>query len=278
MQKKAYVFTVGTVIAAAFAFFMRWLQNINIMDEETGLAARGAPISVIIVLVLLATAGVYAYFTRSQMKYTALTDPDEAMPMTLPGEKYIALLIGILLGVAGILQFAQADLEHWAEADVTVHKISALAAVVGAVGYMMTAASSKTGARCTGSALLTLFGCVWLVAVYKTAASDPVIWRNIIAILAVCAATLSFYYIAGYHFGETHPAKARWACAMGAFLCIMTLIDDHTSGESIAYLSAALMQLLWLYRLIIGLRDPAEEPEGSAASESSVAEEIASEE
>ena len=74
---------------------------------------------------------------------------------------------------------------------------------------------------------------------------------------------MAFYHVAGYFFGEPSPRQAVFFCYIGAFLCIMSAVDEHTMAESVCYAAVALQLLLWGYALILNLRrgdEPEEEP------------------
>ena len=47
MRKNALTITLCVLVLGIFGAFLRWLQTRSIFEEETGLALRGAPISVI---------------------------------------------------------------------------------------------------------------------------------------------------------------------------------------------------------------------------------------
>ncbi len=118
--------------------------------------------------------------------------------------------------------------------------------------------------RRVGSALIVLFGGLWLITTYKIAATDPVIWRYAVEILAICAALMAFYYAAGYQFGEPSPRMTVFFCYFGAFLCVMAAVDEHSFADSILYAGSAILLFVWGYTLTFNLR-PAGRAEQSEA-------------
>ena len=48
MQSEAYKLTGFVAVASAVGFLLRWLQGMQILDAETGLAESGRPISFIV--------------------------------------------------------------------------------------------------------------------------------------------------------------------------------------------------------------------------------------
>lgn len=245
MQKEAYKLTGFTAVISALGFLLRWLQNMNVIDKETGLAIRGATISGLVVALILIVALVLIGYTIYLRRYDVSVVPEEA----LCGHNFLFTVFGmavvLLLAGSGVMQLLQAGAMTWPVA----HRLCGIGTLIGALGMLLlvTGASQpeKAGTRRAAATMLILFGALWLVTVYKDAAADPVIWRFAIEILAVCSALIAFYYLAGYHFGEPKPMVTIFFCHFGAFLCVMSAIDEHTLAESICYAASALMLFMW---------------------------------
>lgn len=250
MQNEAYKLTGFTAVIAALGFLLRWLQNMNIIDPVTGLAVRGAPISVLMVALIVIVAGVLIGYTVYLRRYDVSVVAEEA----LRGHTFLftvfGVLIALLLAVSGVMQLLDAGNMLWP----TVHYLCGLGTLGAAIGVLLLVTGvsdpEKAGARRMGSAILVLFGCLWLIAIYKDAAADPVIWHFAIEVLAVCAALIAFYYLAGYQFGEPKPMVTVFFCYFGAFLCIVSAIDEHTLAESVSYAAVALLLLMWGFVLV----------------------------
>ena len=63
MRKDALTITLTTLVLGIFGAFLRWLQNMNIYDDG-GLAARGAGISIVLTVYILAAAAVLVLIAR----------------------------------------------------------------------------------------------------------------------------------------------------------------------------------------------------------------------
>ena len=63
MRKDALTITLTTLVLGIFGAFLRWLQNMNLYDEE-GLAARGAGISIVLMVYILLSAAVLVLIVR----------------------------------------------------------------------------------------------------------------------------------------------------------------------------------------------------------------------
>ena len=245
MQKEAYKLTGFTAVISALGFLLRWIQNMNIIDKETGLAVQGAPISRLVTALILIVAAVLIGYTIYLRRYDVSVVPEEA----LCGHNFLFTVFGmvvvLLLAASGGMQLIQAGAMTWPVA----HRLCGIGTLIGALGMLVlvtgAAQPEKAGARRVAATMLILHGALWLITVYKDAAADPVIWRFAIEILAVCSALIAFYYLAGYQFGEPKPMITIFFCYFGGFLCVMSAIDEHTLAESICYAASALMLFMW---------------------------------
>ena len=258
MRNTAYKLTAFTAIISAAGFMIRWLQNMAIYEEETGLARSGMPISFVLIGFIVLAAAAFVVIALRVKRYDAPGEAGEA----LGGQTFLFTAVWaaavLLMLASGAMQLLTADAEHYSGGLIVIHKIVGAATLVGAVllAVLMTGLSNpeKAGARRWCSGLLILFAGLWLSAAYKTAASDPVLWRSSVEILAICAAMMAFYHVAGYFFGQPSPVASVFFCQFGAFLCVMSAIDEHTAGESLCFAAAALILLIWSYSIIANLR------------------------
>ena len=254
MQHEAYRLTGFTAVIAALGFLLRWLQNMNIIDPLTGLARQGTVISFLLSALIIIVAAALAAFAFYLRQYDCPSAAEEA----LSGHTFLFTVFGVLiaamLAVSGAIQLLQSGSAEWP----MVHRLCGICTLAAAVGVLLliTGASNaeKGGARRFGSAVLVVFGCLWLITIYKDSAADPVLWTFAIEILAVCSSLIAFYYLAGYQYGEPKPLAAIFFCNFGAFLCIISAIDEHTLAESICYASVALLLLMWGFVLVENLQ------------------------
>lgn len=270
MRNTAYRLTAFTAIISAAGFLLRWLQNMKIYDAETGLAQSGMPISIVLTAVIVLTAAVFAFFALRLKRFNAPTDPAEA----LGGQTFLFTAAWaaavLLLAVSGVLQLLSANAETYTQMQIALHRLTGVSALLAAAALAVLVSGlqnkEKAGARRWCAGILILFSGIWLSATYKLTASDPVLWRSAVEILAICATMMAFYHVAGYFFFEPSPMQGLFFCQLGAFLCIMSAIDEHTVGESLCFAAAALIQLIFSYTIIANLR-PREEPLQEAIKE-----------
>ena len=254
MQSAAYKLTGFTAVIAALGFLLRWLQNMNIIDPATGLALKGAGFSALVVTLITAVFAILLVWTMFLRRCDAPLVPEEAFA----GKTFLATVFGvaaaIALAVSGAIRLFQAGSMMWP----VVQRICGIGTLAAAIGVllMVTGATQpeKAGVRRVGSALVVVFGCLWLIAAYKDAAADPVLWRYGLDIVAICVALIAFYYTAGYFFGEPKPLRSIFFCYFGGFLCVMCVIDEHSLAESVTMASVALLLMMWGFLLTQNLK------------------------
>lgn len=258
MQNEAYKITGFTAVAAAMGFLIRWLQNMKIIDVDTGLAIPGARISVIVALMFLAVTAVIGAAAWRMKRYDAPLDAASA----LGGERFVTtavyVLPALLLFAAGVVQLLTADAEHFPETQVGMRRVFGVSALLGAAGTALLGANlkknKKAGVLRLGIGLLLFFSAMWLITEYKSAASDPVLWRTVPEVFAICMSLLAYYYIAGYFFQSPGPRGAVFSCFLGAYFCIVSAVDEHPLCESITFVAAAIQLMAWGYHIVRNLQ------------------------
>ena len=266
MRSEAYKLTGFTAVISALGFLLRWLQNMRIIDLETGLAMRGTGISGLVtalIIIVFAALGFVAFYAMRTG-----VEPQTAV-RSLTGKTIVHTIVSLvpagLLAISGIVQFFQADEFIWTKSELGIRRVLAVATIVAAYALVLVVRGAKKPEKKqsgrVGAALLLLFGAVWLIAVYKSAASDPVIWRFAVEVLGICTALMAFFYVSGYFFDVPNARVSVFFCETGAFLCVMSCIDEHTFGEALCLGSVALLLLIWGFTITNNLYREPEPPE-----------------
>lgn len=253
MRSEAYKISGFTLVISALGFMLRWLQDMRIMDEETGLAVN-APISWAVLLVMALTAAALAFLVFRLRQFDALTAPAEALAGSTPFYRAVAMLPAVLLALAGVFEAVHPGNVLWP----TLHRLCGAAMVIGAFGAGVVTANetrSDGGDNCRrGSVMLIFFACFWLITGYRDAATDPVVWRFAVRIVAQCVVLLAYHYRAGYFFEVPHPWMTLFTCNLGAFLCVMSAIDEVGIAQSLAYAAVAAQLMIWGFVLVENLK------------------------
>ncbi len=268
MRSEAFKLTSVTVVISAVGFLLRWLQDMRIANEETGLAAN-APISWLVALVILATAVVLAGYVLFYLRqFDAPTEPEKALAAQSPFFGIISLIPAVLLAAAGAMVLIDPGEDlMWPG----LHRLCGGAAILGAFGAAVIAVNGpkedRTAQARKGTLAYMLFAVIWLITGYRDAATDPQVWRFVVEIFAQCAVLLAVYYYAGYFFHSAHPWGALFTCCMAVLLCIMSAIDDNGIGMTLMYAAAAAQMLLWTFNITENLKTKPLTPVGQEGKE-----------
>ena len=252
MRSEAYKLSGFTVIISALGFLLRWLQDMRIASED-GLT-DGALISWLVACLMVVTAVLLTVLIFHLKQFDAPSQPDKALAGQTPFYGIICMVPAIVLAAAGLLQAVKPGDVLWP----TLHRACGVAAILGAFGIGVLAANSTkpegASASRKGMALLMLFMGLWLVTGYRDAATDPIVWRFVVGILARCVALLAIYYTAGYFFNAPHPWWTLLTCDLGAFLCVMCAIDEGSMAQSVMYAAMAMQLLIWGFVVVENLK------------------------
>jgi len=238
MRKNAWPMTISTCVLGALSMFLRWLQLQNVADETTGLIARGAALSTLVVLCIILEAlmiGVFIFRMRGEL----ITPEKPVTPrfhnLIQPG---LAALACVLLLIAGISMLRNGGAERI---------LGALFILCSLAMARFTLVKRSPGGKalpafCTAVVAVTM--CVWLIMEYKQNAAEPQLWYFVPGILATAATAMSFYYLAGYPFGRAKPMRTVFFTQFASYLCLLTAADPGASSRAMIFMALAALQLL----------------------------------
>lgn len=247
MQAQAYRITGFAAVMAAGGFMLRWLQSMQIYDAETGLADRGAGINYWVIGIIVITLAVLAVWTLRLHRYIPAEDSRALVGRGLT-YRIVGCFAGAVLALSGAILLVTAQNYEMP----VMQRILALLQLLGGMSAVLLTVYAEapewTKLRRIASVVLVLYGCVFMVAVYKLNAANPVVWSFAPEVLAICAVTLALYYTAGYQFGQPKPFCGIFFCHAGLFLSVICVIDQGMTPTAAAYASLAL--LLGMYGFV----------------------------
>ena len=104
----------------------------------------------------------------------------------------------------------------------------------------------------------------WLIVSYKVNIINPTVSAYAIEILALCAALIAFYELAGFAYGRPKAIRSIFWSQFAAFLCITALPDDRTGGQQLMLAAIAGMLLFQSYLTASNIRPAVSGPVGGA--------------
>ncbi len=255
MRKDALTITLTTLVLGIFGAFLRWLQNMNIYDDG-GLAARGAGISIVLTVYILAAAAVLVLIARVWLRrYVFPADAGAALRCHSVVPAVLSWAMAAAVVAASLVLLFSADLAAYP----TLQRIFGAAGILAGLCipglFPKRGSDAPNGAAKTASAFLTLFFCYWLVFSYKLGSDEPQFWAYAPGIIAVAAAVLGVYYLAALFYGRTRPTTMLFVLPLAAVLNLTTVFDTRRGSLTAMHLAAAALMLLAEYLLIANMAE-----------------------
>lgn len=233
MQRQAWIFTITASVLGALDLLFRWLQCQSIFDPETGLPTPGAPLSAIVVVMLILTVGVLWWLAGRVSPELGQPEPEESLH--LPNR-----LTGGLMAAAAVLAAAGAMVMFFSRDGIFLRSI-ALLGLVSAVVLGLFPLLPRWGAVGAGiSVIPTVFFSLWLVTFYRENAVNPIVWDYGVQILGISACLLGAFRLSGLLFYRTAPRQGLFALGLGLCLGLTELMDRGGAGERILFFGWAL--------------------------------------
>ena len=233
MRNKSLKLCGFTVIMGIFGAFLRWLQNQNIFEADTGLAIPHSPLSYAVILfVLLFAVLLYLWIRRLKAVDFPAKYPD-VYSKSIPFVTIAAVLIGAVMAIGGVLTLVRAVKTSGTVFDLILGIFTFLCAAGLTTLIISAGKPAKANSGYWGAISIVFYLCFWLIAAYKFSAADPVIWHFAPRLLAISATVLAFYFIVGFVFNKPRPLASLYFGLLSTFLCIITLADAYPIGEQL---------------------------------------------
>lgn len=269
MRKNALTLCCCTGVLAAFGAFFRWVQNQVSFEAETGLAVPGSVWSYLVaawMVVAAAVLGMQCLRLKNQQRMHRPETFAEAFGNASRIAGIMACVFGGLMALGGVILLVTLPAT---ELQRPLLRILAVVAIAVGVTFPIQLRGAAEREASAGTAVLAALPIVlfafWLIVSYKINIVNPTISAYAVEILALSAATIGFYQIAGFAFGRPKAVRSVFWCQFAAFLCLMTLSDSRYAGAQCMFAAAAGMLLLQSWLVVAGVRPmseiPAPEPE-----------------
>lgn len=240
---------VTTAVLSCFGFVVRWVQNMSIYEENSGLPIRGAASSYILVLLSLAVIGIICFIAFRLSGFALKHEEASCIRSSDPLFRIFGSAAALLVFAAGVLLVLNIEKEIFPQ----------LRTILGALALFSGLSllySANVGKERAGNAIDSffaivpiLFACYWLIVSYKDHSSNPYLWQFGIEIIAIALSTQTLYLIAGFCFGKARPGQTIALCAISAFFCLMCLGDSRPLAYQLALAGLALFFLATLFSL-----------------------------
>lgn len=238
-----------TAISGIFGAFFRWLQNITAFEAETGLAISGARWSIVLAVYLVLIAASLIFVVSRLRDYEFPTEYVKAFETPSPILDILEMVFAAAMALGGVLTMFPALTPPYSIFDL-ITGLFAIVAAICLVTFLRSTKRDHAETRGAGAALVVnLFMCFWLIASYKSFASEPVVWNYAPRLLAICTCVLAFYYVGGYPYRKPKPLLTIYFSNLTSILFIITLGDNYSFGKQLLALSS--IGTLCIYSIIL---------------------------
>lgn len=264
MRKKTLTICCCTGVLAAFGAFFRWLQNQVSFEKDTGLAVPGSAWPYLVaawIAVAAVVLGVQCLRLKNQQRMHQPETFAEVFGSPSRAAWIAACVFGGVMALGGVILLVSVPVQELQRPLLRVLAVAAIAVgVTFPTQLRSTAAQEPSTGTVVIAALPILLFAFWLIVSYKMNIVNPTISAYAVEVLALCAATIGFYQIAGFAFGRPKAVRSVFWSQFAAFLCLMTLSDSRYMGAQCMLAAAAGMLLLQSWLVIVGTRPMSEMP------------------
>ena len=249
MQKKPLMFCGLTAMMGIFGAFLRWLQNMQGFETNSGLPITYSPWHFVILIYLVGFAAWLLWYLQREKSNAKPVEYPEVFACNSKFWKTCALVFSLLMAVSSVVTLITVVTAAPEERSI-FNLILGLFGIVCSICFMSFINGTRgKNVRNGGFAgiVIVIFYCYRLIATYKTFASDPVTWHFAIQIISVAACLLAFYYVSGFAYGNSKMLHTVYFCHLGAFLSIISCADNVPLHLTLIAVSTAGMLLLISY-------------------------------
>jgi len=256
MRITAFFAPFIVILAGICGFYLRVSELLNAFDINTGLPEKNsattmwlAGLSAVFVLFVI----IFAIKTAS--KHKSLTGFENAFgtdPLAYP---IIFIVVGILWIAGTYFYYSYISLRNIVSTyDIIFVVFSAISAISVTLFAIEMYQDSRRKISFALSVVPTAFMCFWLIFMYSSNASNPVLLSYIYQCLAIVASALSFYFTAGFLYGKPAPGKSIVAYYTAIYFGIVTLADNHDMGIKVIFFTLIVVNLVHSTMLIRNLQ------------------------
>ena len=247
------------LLAGAAGCYLRLVELWNVFDEYTGLPQRGAGVTYLLIALSAAFLLIVFVFTlRSGLGYISPSGFENAFGSEALAYPFTLFVIGLVWLGATVRHFINMN----AGGDIPVSELifsvlSAFAAISSSLLAIEIYQDPQRKTKRSLSIVPTIFMCYWLILLYRTNASNPILLSYCYQCLAIIASALGFYFVSGFAYDKQAPCKTIFVFMAAIYFCFVTLADDQTASVRLIYIALIAINVVYSSRLIKHLQKKA---------------------
>lgn len=245
MRKLSFLPPLLAIFAGIAGLFLRNTQINTIFDSITGLAQPFAPVSIRLYILsgaLVLCTVIFSVVIGS--KYIPENSYEKAF--SFPSFAILALcsLLGISLSAVSVIWLLE-NVPVLTAVNIS-ELLFFLLSFLSGISFIIMAIGAYTGKKIisikTMSVIPCMFFCLWLLEIYKENSTNPVLLDYCFPCFACIAASLAFFYTAGFVFRRPKPRLTIVFNLISIYFCTLSLADTFAPTELIILLICMLFQ------------------------------------
>ncbi|MGM9521843.1 MAG: hypothetical protein ACI3VB_05120 [Oscillospiraceae bacterium] len=269
-MRKSWIAPAAALIFGAAGLVLRRRELAGAFEPDTGLAVKGAGETVAMAALTAAVIAGIVIFTLLAVR--GRTAPEMFRKAFYTGS-FASFAVSFVMGlavIAGAVIFVLNREDFLiGGAAMWIFAVFALGTGISLLVMDLCEFTQKESPTLfLVSVIPSLFFCYWLVLLYRENAGNPTLLEYCYGCFAFAAASVSFYYAAGFAYGRRKTRATVAFNLLAIYLMMVTLADAHNSGLKLVIGGSVGFLALNTARLLGGLEkkpeEAAEAPENKA--------------
>jgi len=241
-----------SILAGVAGFFLRRQEVATVFDPISGLATRGATISILLIAfsVLVVALLFVMSFLLPKREFQGFT---EAFGGSVALTALRTFLGGLIFGLSLV---ELVDLFSTGALDgFSIARLGA-GALAGLMFCLMAALSHRNTNVAIPASVPVFWLCIWLIVSHIERAANPVLLAYVYNLFALAALLLALYYIAGFAFRQNRPGRMMFCASVAIFFIGVTMADEMALTTRMTFLALAVTVLFYQLSLSFKLSQP----------------------
>lgn len=252
ISRQGKIYALVAAILGVIAAVLRIIELKTVFEPETGLAMRGQPITISLILLSAVSVAVFIILSLRLRKMEAPATYSSALECKSSLALIASTLAALGFAIGSVLYFTGGAR---GPAELILMLCGLLAAISAFLLSRNVFFRRDNPGNAIFSTIIVIFICLWMVLEYKMRSADPVILHYVYDFLALCSAAIALYYKAGFAFDRPRPSRTILFSMIACYFCIVATPGGSGSAQKIYFFCLALLLIADMPAIIGNLKE-----------------------
>lgn len=252
ISRKGKMYAPVAAFLGVVGAVLRIVELKTVFEPETGLAMRGQPITVSLILLSAVSVTVFIILSLGLKKMESPATYSGALESKSSLALIASALAALGLAIGSVLYFVGGTR---GPAELILMLCGLLAAVSAFLLSRNVFFQRDNSGNAIFSTIIVIFVCLWMVLEYKLRSADPVILHYVYDFLALCSAAVALYYKAGFAFDRLRPSRTILFSMIACYFCLVATPGGSGSAQKIYFFCIALLLIADMPAIIGNLKE-----------------------